>query len=155
MAQLSAKARERAALATIADAIVAASVGKGIRISMACPTSHLAVVDYLAQALHARGRACRCLTETPAGAHDLHPGRPVNAPTVVVITNGLVTETDRGVLRVNISVTSAAPPAGDPGTSHPEADSPAGAPDIILDYRETDGPLIRYMAPFLSVDRQQ
>ncbi|NYF56684.1 hypothetical protein [Micromonospora purpureochromogenes] len=163
MPELSAIARERAALATIADAIVAASVGKGLRIAVACPTSHLAVADYLAQALHARGRACRCLTVTPnpAAADDMPPNRQDGKRdlTIVVITSGLVTETDRGVQRVNISVTSAVPTARDRDVSHQrsdEVDSPPGStPDIILDYREPHGPKIRYMAPFLSAGNQQ
>lgn len=153
MSELSAIARERTALATIADAIVAASV--------ACPTSHLAVADYLAQALHARGRACRCQTArpNPADADDQPPNRQENDLTIVVITSGLVTETDRGVRRVNISVTSAVPTARHRAISHQrsdEADSPPGStPDIILDYGEPHGPKICYMAPFLSAGNQQ
>ncbi|TYB35721.1 hypothetical protein FXF50_22330 [Micromonospora sp. AP08] len=140
MTDLSAIARERAALATIADAIVAASVDKGLRIEVACPTSRLAVVDHLAQALHARGRVCRCRA---AGSE---PGEAAGPPLdrgqhgIVVITGGPASDTDRGVLRVDVRVTAAAQdgfPAG-------------GDPDIVLDYQDPDGPMIRYLAPHLS-----
>ncbi|MFI6328169.1 hypothetical protein ACIBBG_07745 [Micromonospora chersina] len=130
MTDLSAIARERAALATIADAIVAASVDKGLRIEVACPTSRLAVVDHLAQALHARGRVCRCRA---AGSE---PGE-AGDPGVVVITGGPASDTDRGVFRVGVRVTGA--PAQD-----------GGDPDIVLDYQDPDGPIIRHLAPHLS-----
>ncbi|NES31682.1 hypothetical protein GCE86_03180 [Micromonospora terminaliae] len=141
MPELAAIARERAALAAVADAIVAASVGKGLRVTVACAASRLAVVDHLAQALHARGRATRCLTtsaDLPV-AGDPAPDPGGNGSTVVVITSGLATESDRGVLRVNVLVTSAegAPPTG-------------GSPDVILAYGEPGGPVIGYLAPFLS-----
>ncbi|MEV4658834.1 hypothetical protein [Micromonospora sp. NPDC049301] len=156
MPDLFAIARERAALATIADTIIAASVDKGLRVAVACPNSHLAVVDHLAQALHARGRACRCLPvkPNPVGASGPPSDRQENSSTVVVITSGSARQTDRGVQRVNITVASAAPTPrnGDvghqkAGESHPTA---VGVPDIILDYHDPDGPLIRYMAPHLS-----
>lgn len=134
---LSAIARERAALATIADAIVAASVDKGLRIEVACPTSRLAVVDHLAQALHARGRVCRCRA---AGSEPGEAGSPAGErgqPGVVVITGGPATGSGRGVLRVDVRVTGA--PAQD-----------GGDPDIVLDYQDPDGPMIRYLAPHLS-----
>ncbi|MGW4291753.1 hypothetical protein ACWEH1_01665 [Micromonospora chersina] len=130
MTDLSAIARERAALATIADAIVAASVDKGLRIEVACPTSRLAVVDHLAQALHARGRVCRCRA---AGSE---PGE-AGDPGVVVITGGPASDTDRGVFRVGVRVTGAPAQYG-------------GDPDIVLDYQDPDGPMIRYLAPHLS-----
>ncbi|SCL67966.1 hypothetical protein [Micromonospora chersina] len=130
MTDLSAIARERAALATIADAIVAASVDKGLRIEVACPASRLAVVDHLAQALHARGRVCRCRA---AGSE---PGE-AGDPGVVVITGGPASDTDRGVFRVDVRVTGA--PAQD-----------GGDPDVVLDYQDPDGPMIRYLAPHLS-----
>ncbi|MGW4153988.1 hypothetical protein ACWEDF_12645 [Micromonospora chersina] len=136
MTDLSAIARERAALATIADAIVAASVDKGLRIEVACPTSRLAVVDHLAQALHARGRVCRCRA---AGSE---PGE-AGDPGVVVITGGPANDTHRGVFRVGVRVTGA--PAQD-----------GGDPDIVLDYQDPEGPIIRYLAPHLSIgDRQR
>lgn len=51
MPDLSAIARERVALATIADAIVTAGFGRGLRVAVACPDSHLAVVGHLTRAL--------------------------------------------------------------------------------------------------------
>ncbi|WBB68449.1 hypothetical protein [Micromonospora sp. WMMD812] len=106
-------ARERAALVTIADAIAAASVGKGQRVAVACPNSHLGVVDHLAQALHARGRACRCLLTEPnlVDGGDPPPERRTGS-SVVVITSGLLTETDRGMKRVTIAVTAGPPNGG-------------------------------------------
>ncbi|MFF4889810.1 hypothetical protein [Micromonospora chersina] len=131
---LSAIARERAALATIADAIVAASVDKGLRIEVACPASRLGVADHLAQALHARGRVCRCRA---AGSEPGDVGSPPGERGVVIITGGPATGTGRGVLCVDVRVTGA--PAQD-----------GGDPDIVLDYQGPDGPMIRYLAPHLS-----
>ncbi|WP_433314356.1 hypothetical protein [Micromonospora chersina] len=142
MTDLSAIARERAALATIADAIVAASVDKGLRIEVACPTSRLAVVDHLAQALHARGRVCRCRA---AGSEPGEAGAPAGErgqPGVVVITGGPAAGTGRGVLRVDVRVTGA--PAQD-----------GGDPDIVLDYQDPDGPMVRYLAPHLSTGNRR
>ncbi|WP_200210633.1 hypothetical protein [Micromonospora coerulea] len=158
---LSVVARERAALATIADTIVAASVGKGLRVAVACPNSHLALVDYLTQALHARGRACRCLHGQPnlVDAGGPAPSDQGNNSTLVLITSGLVTDTDRGVLNVNITVVAAEPAARDGNVSQREtggAHSPAGGdPDIILDYRDPNAAMIRYMAPHLLAGGRQ
>ncbi|MEW2385927.1 hypothetical protein AB0873_28085 [Micromonospora sp. NPDC047707] len=107
---LAAIAHERAALTTIADAIVAASVGKGLRVAVACPNSHLALVDYLAQALHARGRACRWLpmTPDPDDARSVPSDRQETDSTVVVIASGLDTEVGRGIRLLNISVIAGA-----------------------------------------------
>lgn len=152
MSDLSVVARERAALATIADAVVAAAVGRGLRVAVTCPVSRLALVDYLAQALHARGRTCRCLPAEPA------PGAPEGASAVVVIVSGFVTETDRAVQRVNVRVTPAAVPAArraEVRQQETEERSVAGEEsDIILDYGDPDGPLIRYMAPHLATGEQ-
>ncbi|MCP3784045.1 hypothetical protein NLX85_11770 [Micromonospora sp. A3M-1-15] len=144
---LSAIARERAALATIADAIVSASVDKGLRIEVACPASRLAVADHLAQALHARGRVCRC---RPAGSEPGEAGFPAGErgqPGVVVITGGPATGTGRDVLCVDVRVTGVPAQDGFPA---------GGDPDIVLDYQDPDGPMIRYLAPHLSAgDRRR
>lgn len=55
MADLSKLARERATLAAVADAIVAAAVGKGLHVAVACPDSQVAFAGHLTRALHARG----------------------------------------------------------------------------------------------------
>ncbi|MET8834670.1 hypothetical protein ABZV78_12240 [Micromonospora sp. NPDC004540] len=145
MPDLSAIARERAALAMIADGIVAASVDKGLRIEVACPPSRLAVADHLAQALHARGRVCRC---RPAGSNPGEAGAPDRGQHdsgVMVITGGLATGTDRDVLRVGVRVTAAAP-----AQEHRLTGSATETePDIVLDYQDPDGPMIRYLAPHL------
>lgn len=157
MPDFSGIARERAALATIADAIVAASVGKGLRIAVACPASQLAVVDYLAQALHARGRASRLTASPrPAAAGDLPPGQQASRLTLVVITSGGVTDLDRGVLRVSISVISTSTGAwhrdevSHQESGEAESPPPGGTRDIMLECREAYGPRMRYIAPFLS-----
>ncbi|MGV9809998.1 hypothetical protein [Micromonospora chersina] len=148
MPDLSAIARERAALATIADGIIAASVDKGLRIEVTCRTSRLAVVDHLAQALHARGCVCRCRAagSEPGEAGSPSPKWGPEGSGVMVITGGPATGTDRDVLRVDVRVTSAAD-----ARSHGLTGLPTdGEPDIILDYRDPDGPLIRHLAPHLS-----
>ena len=156
---LAAIARERAVLAAIADAIVEASVGKGLRVAVACPNSHVALVDYLAQAMHARGRACRCLPPTPSpeDARSVPPDRQESGSTIVVIASGPDTEVDRGTRRVKVSVIASAPRDSD--VSHQESGEAysraTGDSDIIIDYRDPDGPMIRYMAPYLAAHDQQ
>ncbi|MGC1212003.1 MAG: hypothetical protein WA890_12150 [Micromonospora sp.] len=156
---LDAIARERTVLAAVADAIVAASVGKGLRVAVACPNSHLALADYLAQALHARGRACRCLPmrPDPEDARSGPPDRQDSSSTVVMLTIGLDPDVDRGVRRVNISVIARV--QRDSEVSHHasgEAYSRAtGDSDIIIDYRDPKGPVIRYMAPELAAHHRQ
>lgn len=158
---LSVVARERTALSTIADAIAAASIGKGLRVAVSCPSTHRALVDYLAQALHARGRICRCLPGEPDldDGSGLLPERHEEGRTVVVIVSGLAMETDRGVRHVSISVTAGIPTQDSGDVSHQETSEPTsstvGEPDIVLDYRDPHGPLIRYMAPHLSPDSQR
>ncbi|MEU4713435.1 hypothetical protein AB0F73_07255 [Micromonospora purpureochromogenes] len=155
MSDVSAIARERAVLTTIADAIVAASVGRGLWVTLDCPNTHLALVDHLAQALHARGRACRCLPNepNPEDAGGLPRDRQERGSTIVVITSGLATETDRFTQRVNISVTAPTTraPGGNAGSQEtggaPSGES--GEPHIILDYRDPAGPIIRYLASHL------
>ncbi|MEH1054534.1 hypothetical protein V6U89_04895 [Micromonospora sp. CPCC 206171] len=161
MPDLSVVARERTALATIADAITAASIGKDLRVAVSCPDTHRALVDHLAQALHARGRICRCLPAEPNlsdGGGQLPKWHEAGS-TVVVIVSGPGTETDRAVRQVTISVTAGIPTgdsgdASHQGTSEPTS-STGGAPDIVLDYRDPRGPLIRYLAPHLSPDSQR
>ncbi|MGN9802250.1 hypothetical protein [Micromonospora sp. L32] len=106
-----------------------------------------------------RGRICRCLPGEPDldDGSSLLPERHEEGWTVVVIVSGLATETDRGVRHVNISVTAGIPTqdSGDvQGTSEPTS-STGGEPDIVLDYRDPHGPLIRYLAPHLSPDGQR
>ncbi|MET8910359.1 hypothetical protein [Micromonospora sp. NPDC004551] len=75
------------------------------------------------------------------------PDRGENTSVTVVVTSGLVTETDRGVQRVNVLVTT--------DVSHREpgavASPSGGSPDLVLACGEPDAPMIRYPAPFLSV----
>lgn len=156
MLELSAIARERVVLATVADVIAAAAVGKGLRVAVACPDSQVTVIGYLARALHARGRACRCLVSrpVPASAGRL-PSVDLEASdlTVMVITDGTCAPNDE-VCRVNIRVTTDAPTTAATRTPHrrasdlhPDADP---HPDIVLDYHDPSGPTIRHIAPQLS-----
>lgn len=155
MLDLSSVARERTVLATVADAIVASAVGKALRVAVACPASQLALIDHLAQALHARGRACRCLVSTPS------PSRAVRLrsfgeesdSTVVLISSVAPGPTD-DVQRVSIRVTGDAAPAGRDDDDHQRASEPHSdaehEPDILLDCHDGYGPTIRHIAPHLS-----
>lgn len=157
MLELSAIARERVVLATVADVIAAAAVGKGLRVAVACPESQVTVIGYLARALHARGRACRCLVSRPVPASAVR--LPLVDPeasdlTVMVITDGTCAPSDDEVCRVNIRVTTDAPTTAATRTSHqqasdlhPDADP---HPDIVLDYHDPSGPTIRHIVPQLS-----
>ncbi|SCL27216.1 hypothetical protein GA0070624_3458 [Micromonospora rhizosphaerae] len=153
---LSAVARERAVLATIADAMVTASVGRGLRVEVACPDTHLAVVDHLAQALHVRGRPCRSLASKPNPSSTVSlPSRPEeNRSTVLVVSSGPSGTTDDDVERLDINVTVGAPRDHRGGLSHQRPDEghtdADHEPDIILAYHESDGPMIRHMASHLS-----
>lgn len=88
------------------------------------------------------------------GADGSPSNRPEDMSTVVVITSGVITDADRGVQRVNIRVTASAPAAGPGHGSYQQTSEAQSAadrePDIILDYRDPDGPMIRYIAPDLS-----
>ncbi|WP_319461967.1 hypothetical protein [Micromonospora sp. RTP1Z1] len=155
--ELSAMARERVVLATVADVIVAAADGKALSVAVVCPDSQVTFVGHLARALHARGRTCRCLVSRPtlprlARLPSADPER--SDLTVVVITGGACAVSDDEVCRINIRVTTDAPtgPATDisyqqASDGYPDADD---QPDIVLDYHDPSGPTIRHIAPQLS-----
>ncbi|WP_446217405.1 hypothetical protein [Micromonospora sp. IBHARD004] len=155
MLDLSSIAREREVLSGVADAIVAAAVGRGLRVAVTCPDSHLAFVGQLARALHARGRACRCLVSKPnpsAASSPSDHGEPESA--LAVITSEPFAQTDDDVQRVNIDVIAGAPPAPRRAVSHRQTGD--GAPDaddqldVVLEYHDPDGLIIRHIAPYLS-----
>lgn len=156
VADLSAVAQERAVLATIADAMVTAAVGRDLRVAVACTDSHLALVDHLAQALHVRGRPCRSLVSkpNPSSTASLSSRPEENHSTVLVISSGPSGKTDEDVERVDINVTVGARPDPRGGLSHQGLDGghtdADHEPDIILAYDEPDGPSIRHMASHLS-----
>ncbi|MEU0151558.1 hypothetical protein [Micromonospora fulviviridis] len=143
-------------LATIADAMVTAAVGRGLRVAVACPDAHLALVDHLAQALHVRGRPCRSLVSKPnpssTASLPSHPGETHS--TVLVISSGPSGKADDDAERVDINVTVGARPDHRGGVSHRGPDGGQTdadhEPDIILAYDEPDGPSIRHMASHLS-----
>lgn len=148
MLDLSSVARERSVLTTVADAIVAAAAGRGLRVAVACPDSQLALVDHLAQALHARGRACRSLVSTPdpSRAVRMRSDGDDSDSTVVLVSSDASGPTD-DVQRVTIRVTGDAARAGGDDGGSQRAGEP---PDIHLDCRDRHGPTIRHIAPFLS-----
>ncbi|MDZ5441677.1 hypothetical protein U2F26_02890 [Micromonospora sp. 4G57] len=155
--ELSAIARERVVLATVADVLVAAAAGRGLRVAVVCPDSQVTFVGHLTRALHARGRAGRCVasTPTPAGVDRRQSADPAPGhSTVMVITCGACAPGPDEVCRVTIRVTTDAPTASatddshrQPSDPHPDADPD---PDIVLDYHDPSGPTIRQIVPRLS-----
>ncbi|MGC5020685.1 hypothetical protein [Micromonospora sp. DT47] len=155
--ELSAISRERVVLATVADVIVAAAVGKGLRVAVACPDSHLTVVGHLARALHARGRACRCLVPTPTlpSVARLPLADPEASDlTVTVITGETRAPSNDESCRITIHVTTHAPTAPTTGALHQQASDGRPDidphPDIVLDYHDQSGPTIRHIVAQLS-----
>jgi hypothetical protein len=140
---LKAVARERAVMSTVADVIVAAATGRGLRVAVGCAGPDETVfADQLTQALVARGRACRCVSaKRPVGTEHTASTTPVG-PTVAVITSGVTGSGDTNLCRIDIQVnTRASDPASKVGCQ----------PDIVIDYRHPDGPTIRYIMPALPV----
>ncbi|WP_141714996.1 hypothetical protein [Micromonospora rhizosphaerae] len=155
MPDLSSIAREREVLSAVADAIVVAAVGRGLRVAVRCPESHLAFAGQLARALHARGRACRCLVSKPTpSAASLPSNHGAAESTLAVITSEPFAQTDDDVQRLNIDLTLGAAKAPEGPVSHKQiGDGDADAddePDIVLGYHDPHGLIIRHMAPHLS-----
>ncbi|WP_157746539.1 hypothetical protein [Micromonospora inositola] len=153
-ADLTATARERAMLATVADAIIAVAAGKGLCVAVACPDSQVAFVGHLTRALHARGRACRCLASNPSQPNATRltsSDHEAGGSTVMVITSGTLAPSDEEVCQVSIRVTTGGPITPESGqTSGGHAD-PDHGPDIVLDYHGPSGPKIRHIAPKLAL----
>jgi hypothetical protein len=127
---LRAVARERAVMSTVADVIVAAATGRGLRVAVGCADPGRTVfADQLTRALVARGRACRCVTAS-------------QPRTVSVITSGAAGLSETDLCRIDIQV--------DTSTSEAVSED-GGQPDIVIDYRHPDGPTIRYIVPALPV----
>ena len=95
MDSLAAIARQRSVMATIADAITAAAVGRSLRVAIGWSNpGESAFADQLTQALLARGLPCRRLsaranpTDSGADRADAHGNSPVATGMVAVITSG-------------------------------------------------------------------
>jgi hypothetical protein len=153
--------RQRAVMATIADLIVQAGDGKSLRVAVASThRDEAAFADHLTQALHARGRDCRCQTTRPARAASNDPGSDGVATavlTVAVITSIMADSDDSEVCRVDIQVNG----VGEPGPAglggHLDSADPDarawdafGVPDIVVDYLRPDGPVIRHLDAALT-----
>jgi hypothetical protein len=140
---LKAVARERAVMSTVADVIVAAATGRGLRVAVGCAGPDETVfADQLTRALVARGRACRCVAaKRPVGTDHMASTTPVGRA-VAVITSAAAGSGDADLCRIDIQVnTRASDPASEAGCR----------PDIVIDYRHPDGPTIRYIMPALPV----
>jgi hypothetical protein len=130
-------ARERALMSTVADAIVAAATGKGLRVAVGCADpAETVFADQLTRALVARGRACRCVSaKRPAATEGTVPIDQA-VRTVAVITSGPVGSGDTDLCRIDIQVNT------DPSD---RAAEDGCQPDIVVDYRHPNGPMIRYI----------
>lgn len=152
MPDLSSIAREREVLSAVADAIVAASVGKGLRAAVTCPEALLPYVGQLVRTLHARGLACRCVvSKHHSPATDSPPDHRASESVLAVITNQPFAQHGDGIRRVNIDMTAGGPAEPSGAVSQqcdadPDTDN---QPDIVLEYHDSDGLVIRRMAPYL------
>jgi hypothetical protein len=152
MDTLAAVARRRAVLTTVADLIVTAAAGKTLRVAVECThADETGFVDQLAQALHARGRPCRCLPGDPDPAAD-DGSTPAGGRTVSVITSGSAAADDTELCRINIEVRrsgSLPSESAPPGTEPPRTDE-RHTPDLIIEDLGPDGPRIRHIQPALA-----
>jgi hypothetical protein len=142
MENLCSVARQRAVMTKVADLIVAAARGRGLRVAVGCADPNkMAFADHLTRALYARGRPCRCLPSSrtqPAGTAVL--------PTTALITSDGPDDSDLCRIDIHLSITAAEQqPAAAP--------APAGdhrRPDIVVDVADPDGPAIRHIGATLS-----
>ncbi len=155
--------RQRAVLSTVADAIVAAASGRGLRVTIHGDNRYDAFADRLTQALLARGRDCH----RPSAVRGVAPAEdrttaegPAGARRAVVIVSGPAGAAAADVCRVDIQVNAVARPAGprgvgggsdaDPGD--PEKSGDDRQRDIVVDYLDPDGPIVRHLASWLAPD---
>jgi hypothetical protein len=159
---LAAIARQRAVLATIADVIVAAAQGKSLRVTIHVdPWGDDAFADRLTQALLARGRDCRCPPtvheSAPSADHLVTPGQAGGRRTAVISCRR-ADHGDTDVCRIDIQVDASTRPAGpiggadclDPGGRETGEFGDSRAPDVIVDYLDPAGPIIRHLASWLA-----
>ncbi|SCG76149.1 hypothetical protein [Micromonospora coxensis] len=137
--------RERKVLAAVADGIVAAAAGRALRVAVACSPAHLTFAGQLTRALHARGRACNCITPMPDGSP---PDRPATGsdpvdPAVAMIVSSPV-PTGGEVYRVSVCLVDECPqnpPSGDPAAGDGGRSGPAA--EVVVDYGDPTGPVLR------------
>src|SRR5437016_14488145 len=104
MESLATIARRRTVMTTIADLIVAAAAGKTLRVAVGCThPDDIGFADLLTQALHARGRPCRCLPSSIQAVR-CDGSTPAGSPTVTVITSGSPGGDDTDLCRIDIEV---------------------------------------------------
>jgi hypothetical protein len=164
MDTLAAVARRRAVLTTVADLIVTAASGRTLRVAVECAHAYeTGFVDQLAQALHARGRPCRCLPGDPDPAAD-DRSTPAGGPIVSVITSGSPAADDTELCRINIEVRKPTPVGAPPDSLPPDSlppdslspdSAPPGTegrhtPDLIVDDLGPDGLTIRHIQATLT-----
>ncbi|HYU85236.1 MAG TPA: hypothetical protein VEK80_10560 [Kribbellaceae bacterium] len=152
-------ARERAVMTAVADLIVAAAANRNLRVAVGCAdpdgsagTPHLGPLDlglpdaapvggrfadHLTQALHARGRPCRCLPAKPS---------PTGSWAVTVIISEVATPEDADLCRIDIQLDLPAPAVAGSSRGFPGDRTP----DIVIDYEDPRGPTIRYVVPALD-----
>ncbi|WP_146167552.1 hypothetical protein [Micromonospora sp. MH33] len=152
MPDLSLAAREQAVLSAVADAIVAAAVGRGLRAAVTCPEALLPYVGQLVRTLHARGLACRCVVSKHHSSDADSPSDHRASESVVAVITKPFAQHGDDVRRVNIEVT-AGRPAGPGGVASQRCDGDQDTdnqPDIVLEYHDTEGLVIGRMVPYLS-----
>jgi hypothetical protein len=157
MNDLARMARHRAVMTTIADVIVAAAVGRSLRVAVGSThPDELVFADHLTQALIARGRPCRCLpAPTPALAAGSGRHRLPDGPNIAVLLGGATSRAESAPCRVDIRLRSSVPVAPVSASPHLPTAGEGHSPDIVVDYLNPDGPTIRYMADRLTADRRQ
>ncbi|WP_435122423.1 hypothetical protein [Micromonospora tulbaghiae] len=157
MLDLSAIARERVVLATVADLIMAATAGKALRVVVTCPASHVTVVGRLVRALHARGRPCHYWVSRsgrPDFARLESTDSEASEPTVMVIAGMTAPANGDEAQLINLRVATHAPTA----LALSAADRQASAVhlgasrhlDILLDYHDPCWPIVRHVVSRLS-----
>lgn len=160
VADLPAAAREREVLATVADGIIAAAAGKGLRAEVACPPAHLPFAGQLTKALHARGLPCRCLAPSPESprSEPAAPPRRADDPALVVIVDATPGISQAEECRISIHVIDdrqAADPQ--PGSSDWASGSyrdSGQALQMVVDYSHPDGPSISHMSAQLATSTE-
>ena len=155
---LTAVARQRTVLATIADAIVAAATGKQLHVVVGCTgPDETGFADHLARALHARGRLCQCVPLRPGPDSPARPNGHRDARLATVIVGGSPDPSGSTPCRVGIRLETAA--TAGPGdlrrptdfaTGDPSAENVHEHADIVVDYHDPDGPVIRNIQPTLA-----
>jgi hypothetical protein len=145
MGNLNAVARQRAVMTTIADLIVAAAVGKGLRVAVGCvDPDKMTFADHLTRALHARGRPCRCLSPSQ------RPSEANLRQTVALITSGGPDPDENELCRIDIHLSMYQPVVAAPGLAPARSAGDDGDADIVVDYADPRGPAIRHIGSILS-----